>query len=327
LIIMTEGGKQPITMISNEDKLVLMKAYDKNQDNIMSANEILEMVSDFNLGKITNKAVRAVLEKYDTDQDGKFDSAERMQLVSHLHEKKQVTLMTKEDRKVLMQAYDKNNDNILSVEEILNIVSDFNEKKVTNPLVLAVLNKYDTNQDGKFDAGEELELGYELHLGDTTARYGGYTGAAGGIFRYLAFTSDFGEALRPVAKASIVTGSYVLSFGYCAADIAFEAYKLHGRGYVSEKGEPMTMAQCVVERTVFQGVASIAVPYAIIHSAVDVSRRVFARVGRFTKWGPSVVGLSFIPLLPMYLDHPVEHALEWTFQRFGPWAKSKGKQA
>lgn len=43
---------------------------------------------------------------------------------------------------------------------------------------------------------------------------------------------------------------------------------------------------------------------------------------RFQRWGPSVAGLCFIPLLPLYLDHPVEQAVEQGFQRFGPWAKS-----
>lgn len=43
---------------------------------------------------------------------------------------------------------------------------------------------------------------------------------------------------------------------------------------------------------------------------------------RFQRWGPSVAGLMFIPLLPLYIDHPVEHAIEVGFQRFGPWAKT-----
>ncbi|RYG64644.1 hypothetical protein EON64_13550 [archaeon] len=43
---------------------------------------------------------------------------------------------------------------------------------------------------------------------------------------------------------------------------------------------------------------------------------------RFQRWGPSIAGLCFIPLLPLYLDHPVEQAIEQGFKRFGPWAKS-----
>ena len=38
------------------------------------------------------------------------------------------------------------------------------------------------------------------------------------------------------------------------------------------------------------------------------------------RWGPSVAGLSVIPLLPMYLDEVVEHGVEWAFSHYGPWA-------
>ena len=38
------------------------------------------------------------------------------------------------------------------------------------------------------------------------------------------------------------------------------------------------------------------------------------------RWFPSLFGLSIVPLLPMYLDEPVEQALEWGFERYGPWA-------
>jgi mitochondrial fission process protein 1 len=140
-------------------------------------------------------------------------------------------------------------------------------------------------------------------------------------FRYLAFTSDFGEALRPVIQARIVTGTYLVAISYCVADVGWEAYKLHKRGYVTEHNEPMSMAQCVMERTAFQAIASIIVPAAVIHTTVDVSRHLFKRIGRFNKWGPSVMGLAVIPFLPLYLDHPVESGLEWFFANYGPWAK------
>ena len=71
----------------------------------------------------------------------------------------------------------------------------------------------------------------------------------------------------------------------------------------------MTLTQVLVERATFQAVASMAVPTLVIHSSVDAAKKVCQRMGRFQKWGPSVVGLSIIPLLPLYLDEPVEHAI------------------
>ena len=96
------------------------------------------------------------------------------------------------------------------------------------------------------------------------------------------------------------------------------------RGFKSEKGEPMSVTQMVVERSTFQLLASIVGPFAVIHTAVDQSSKFFKKINKFKKWGPSVVGLSLIPILPMILDEPVEHGLEWAFGNYGPWAKSGG---
>ena len=94
-----------------------------------------------------------------------------------------------------------------------------------------------------------------------------------------------------------------MSIVYCFADVGIEAYKLKQRNYLNEKtNAPMTMTQLVVERSVFQALASVVIPIALIHTSVDVASSFFRRVGRFQKYGPSLVGLSVIPLLPAYID-------------------------
>lgn len=185
------------------------------------------------------------------------------------------------------------------------------------------------DDEGKIDLdGPNYATQDHVQLGDTNARYAAYTAVLARTSRYLAFTSDFGEALRPVVKASIVKASYGVSLGYCVADVCWEAHKLRQNNFHTDAGNPMSMAQCVVERATFQAVASVALPFAVIHSAVDLSRKLFARIksGRFSKWGPSIVGLSVIPLLPMYLDEPVEEAVEFAFRRYGPWASPTVQQ-
>ncbi len=47
----------------------------------------------------------------------------------------------------------------------------------------------------------------------------------------------------PHTSARIVTGTYLVSIGYCIADVSYEAYKLQKRGNVTEKGHPMTTTQ------------------------------------------------------------------------------------
>lgn len=216
-----------------------------------------------------------------------------------------IPLLSPEDRKVLTDIYVTDKSGKLTKAQFGLIVKDFNEGKITDDKALEILKRFDTDGNGTIDEIEGLEFDHQLDINETNVRYAGYTASFARYFRYLAFTSDFGEALRPVVSKHLVTGSYAVALGYCVSDVAWEGYKLKNRGYLSEKGEPMTMTQCLVERSAFQAVASMAVPTLLIHTAVDVTRKYTVKYGRFQKWGPSIVGLGMIPLLPLYLDAPV----------------------
>jgi len=119
----------------------------------------------------------------------------------------------------------------------------------------------------------------------------GVTGGAGaGGVRYLAFTSDVGEAVRPVVPPAAVNASYAVAVAYMVGDVVYNGYK------ASQHGEDVKRA--VAHTTVFQLVASLLVPVAVIHTVVHQTQRLTKRVGRFTKWGPSIAGLACVPLLP-----------------------------
>ena len=142
----------------------------------------------------------------------------------------------------------------------------------------------------------------------------------------LAHTGDVGEALRPVISDRIVETSLAITAVYILADVGWEAYKLHKRGYQSDSDEVTAIAQCVVQRTTFQVLASVVIPAAIINTSMKVSTQFFHRVGRFQRWGPSVVGLAIIPLLPLVVDKPVENGVDWLFARFSPWSQPAGRK-
>jgi fission process protein 1 len=209
----------------------------------------------------------------------------------------------------------------MSKEEIHKLAEDFKANSLKDPSLIKIIEKFDNNKDGILDDNDKEEM--EKHL-NSTLRYAGYSAVFARAFRYLAFTSDFGEAFRPIVSARIVTGTYAIAISYCFVDVGYEAYKLKKRGYVHEKThEPMSMTQLVVERSVFQAIASVIVPFAVIHTSVDVGKKVCNKLNRFKKWGPTVIGLSIIPFLPMCVDHPVETGLEYVFEHYGPWAKKK----
>ena len=235
-------------------------------------------------------------------------------------------VITEEELQVLIKFYDVNKDGKLSEEEIAQIIATVNASDKKPPEeVTRILKKFDVDGDGKLNEKEISSFVKEVRSTDTKMRYAGYTMAFSRAFRYLAFTSDFGEALRPVVSARIVNASYAVAIGYCFVDVGWEAYKLKQRNYITEKGQPMSMTQCVVERSAFQAIASVAVPFLVIHTAVDVTKKMCQKIGKFQRWAPSVVGLACIPLLPAYLDHPVENGLEHLFENYGPWAAKAKK--
>ena len=50
----------------------------------------------------------------------------------------------------------------------------------------------------------------QISVNDSNLRYAGYSAGFARAFRYLAFTSDFGEALRPVISSRLVLGDILL---------------------------------------------------------------------------------------------------------------------
>jgi mitochondrial fission process protein 1 len=231
------------------------------------------------------------------------------------------TSMSSDDLKILLDAYDDNRDQQFSKDEIQQMLNDFkNSQGDVSPEVKRVLMKFDTNGDGVIDEDEMSALHDALI--HSPLRLAGYTGPMARLFRYLA-SSEFGEALmKPVVRSGIVNVSYAITFGYCLTDIGMEAYDLHHRGYrTKDHKHSMTMTQCVIERSVFQGVASIGIPLGIIRLTVSFGKTIFQKIGRYQKFGPSLLGLSVLPLLPLYLDEPIKGAIEHGFDKYGPWAR------
>ena len=107
-----------------------------------------------------------------------------------------VTKLTQEELKIIKEVYDKNNDGVLSDAEIEAISRDVKNAKNLDPRIKQIFLKYDSNNDGIIDETEIKEVVTDIKLSDGLSRYAGYSAGLARLFRYLAFTSDFGEALR-----------------------------------------------------------------------------------------------------------------------------------
>jgi len=138
--------------------------------------------------------------------------------------------------------------------------------------------------------------------------------------RYIAYTSDVGEAFRPVVPPALVSAAYGVSWLYLGGDVAYESYKAYRKGpspiEAAHFSEPTRIGMVAVKRAVFQSIASMALPAFTIHSAVKQSKKTFDKVQnpRVKAWGPTVTGLAIVPVLPYLFDKPVEHVTDAAFE-------------
>ncbi|KAF3200519.1 hypothetical protein TWF106_003234 [Orbilia oligospora] len=182
---------------------------------------------------------------------------------------------------------------------------------------------------------------------DTKVRYAAYASRLRTILasahRYVAYTSDIGESFRPVAHPWLVRSAYGVSWLYITGDVAHESYKsyLRNQEYLHKPppnlrpnslesfsvgnhiGNPVNVPLkddyrvVGVQRAIFQSVASMLFPALTIHSVVKYSGKAMKDVknARLRTWGPIGLGLAVVPALPYIFDEPIEHAVEWAFEK------------
>jgi len=132
--------------------------------------------------------------------------------------------------------------------------------------------------------------------------------------RYIAFSSDVGEALRPVVRVWIVNSTYAIAFAYCLADTIYNGNKEYKRSTPPNMSHVYNRASRTI---VFHSFGSILIPAVSIHTVVHCAHKMTSKSSpRVKLWAPSVAGLACIPFLPVFVDAPVEHATEIVFDRF-----------
>jgi len=143
--------------------------------------------------------------------------------------------------------------------------------------------------------------------------------------RYIAYTSDVGEAFRPVVPPWVVRAAYGVSWVYLAGDVGYESYKAYRKGpspiEAANFSEPTRIALAATQRATFQSIASMALPALTIHTTVAQAKKAFrnTRNVRIKTWGPTMTGLAIVPALPYIFDHPVEVATDRVFD----WIRQK----
>jgi len=170
---------------------------------------------------------------------------------------------------------------------------------------------------------------------ESNVRYAAYANRARTILRsahrYVAYTSDIGESFRPVVHPWLIRGAYGVSWLYLTGDVVNEGYKAYTRQYPSSPSTDLKnnavallptplledYKSVMVQRAIFQSVASMGLPAFTIHSVVKYSARALKDIKnvRVRTWAPVGLGLAVVPFLPYLFDEPVEHAVEYSFKR------------
>ncbi|GKU03997.1 mitochondrial fission process protein 1 [Fusarium langsethiae] len=237
-----------------------------------------------------------------------------------------------EEKSEVAQIKDAVTEKLPSKEQISNKVQDSVNQTSKNGNVL-----------------NDIAEGYGPDSTDSNVRYAAYATRIRTILlsahRYVAYTSDIGESFRPVAHPNLVRGAYGVSWLYLIGDVSYEGYKSywHNQRVLNPKlqlsprqekitglpaletraAEPGTVAPLddyrtvMVQRAIFQSVASMGLPAFTIHSVVRYSGRAMKDVKNklIRTWGPIGLGLAVVPFLPAMFDEPVENDVEWAFHK------------
>lgn len=184
---------------------------------------------------------------------------------------------------------------------------------------------------------------------ETNLRYAAYATRLRTIMlsahRYVAYTSDIGESFRPVAHPKVVRAAYGISWLYLIGDVSHEGYRayVHNQRILNPQmeltphqqkitGLPATVTEqlspgivppledyrtVMVQRGIFQALASMGLPAFTIHSVVRYSGRALkdAKNATIRTWAPIGLGLAVVPFLPSMFDEPVEKAVEYVFHK------------
>ena len=166
----------------------------------------------------------------------------------------------------------------------------------------------------------------ENPLQDGPARFFGLMGRVGLVLartakagsRYIAYSSDVGEAFRPLVSPTFVKASYGVALAYIATDVGLAIYGEHTRS-LDKEDYNHRVGRAGVETATFQLFASLIVPSLIIHTAVHQAQNAAKNgKGNLARYGPTALGLAIIPTLPFTIDSPIEHFIEEGFEMIWP---------
>lgn len=199
------------------------------------------------------------------------------------------------------------NNNIIIIKNIDNINNDGDGDN----------DEIDTNND------DYRFLAYFRNLGILAKKGFLLFGHGVSSARPLAYASEFGESLRPIAPKWFVRGMYGLSIGYVISDIGIKIHEIKDQG-------TETILMKAGELTLWHTSASLVLPAVCIHTIVKSSTKLLdivkhmvekrgMKLPKHAKFAPVILGLSSIP----FIIHPIDEITDFGMGKLKKFFKSQ----
>jgi fission process protein 1 len=157
--------------------------------------------------------------------------------------------------------------------------------------------------------------------------------------RFMGYANEVGESFR-YQVPRLVTPTYVLAFGYCAADAISSGYRVWEEGgnhkispsssaseSASEQNESkisssreIMAAMATCDTLIWQSFASVLIPGGTINIIVRASRFAMLRATMLPvsaqKWIPTISGLGSIPFIVHPIDDFVDYAMDNSIRKW-----------
>uniref|UniRef100_A0A1I7TJB5 Mitochondrial fission process protein 1 n=1 Tax=Caenorhabditis tropicalis TaxID=1561998 RepID=A0A1I7TJB5_9PELO len=137
--------------------------------------------------------------------------------------------------------------------------------------------------------------------------------------RFLGYANEVGEAFRSLVKPVVVKFSYVVAFGYVAADSVDKGLKESKKSHASEAEKTKKVAIASVDTVLWQTFASVLIPGFTINRFCYFTNILLQKSTKLPttlrKWTVTCLGLATIPFIVHPIDSFVEEAMNKTARK------------
>ncbi|GAX21433.1 hypothetical protein FisN_10Hu011 [Fistulifera solaris] len=145
------------------------------------------------------------------------------------------------------------------------------------------------------------------------------------LLRYAGYANEIGESFR-YQFPRLVAPSYIVAFGYCFADsfvTGWSTWTHPQQGNKDQRSIWNDTVRATADTLLWQTLASVMIPGATINLIVKASRLAVRKSPMalpllVSKWSPTLVGISSIPVIVHPIDDAVDVLLDITTRQWWP---------